>query len=104
MRQRGTVAPLFAGPGGAALVEESLHEQQIQPAPELVTHLAEFACRREAESRVKANRRGVRCVDAADHDVLVQCDGAGEQRFHQLSTDPGPSPIGPYMDTVLDCV
>jgi hypothetical protein len=48
-----------------------LHENEIEPATEFVADLPEVGDTLESQALVKPDRRIVRCVYAADHDVLA---------------------------------
>jgi hypothetical protein len=62
---------LLSWPGVSRGVEKALHENEIEPATEFVADLPEVGDTLESQALVKPDRRIVRCVYAADHDVLA---------------------------------
>jgi hypothetical protein len=59
-------------------VEKALHENEIEPATELVAYLPEVGDTLEPYALVKADRSIVRCVNSADHDVFSQAQSKGK--------------------------
>src|ERR1043166_1876701 len=65
---------------GTGRIEEPLHEDQVEPAAELVADFAEAGHAPEPEPLVKADRRVVGRVDAADHHVVAARERGGKKR------------------------
>ena len=73
--------------GGVLGLENLLEEEQVEPAVELVTYLAEVGYALEAEGFVEVDGDGVFCVDAADHGVFSEALGDGDEGEDELLTD-----------------
>src|SRR6267378_3640864 len=86
----------------AGRIEKSLHENEIEPASELVRDFAKMRHLFEAEARMHAQRGGVGGVDATDHYVLAQRCGEWKQRRHQARSDALPPAVGMHVHRVLD--
>ena len=61
-------------PGGSRGVEKALHENEIEPATELVADLPEVGDALKPHALVKTDRGIIRRIYAADHDVLPKAE------------------------------
>ena len=87
---------------GSWSIEPPLHEDQIEPAPKLMSHLTAVSYAFEPEPLMKANRGRIRGVDTAQHDMLLLRAGEREQGFHQLAANPLATIPHPDVYRVLD--
>src|ERR1041385_8065726 len=85
-------------------VEEALHEDQVEPAPELVADLAEAGDALEPEPHVKPDRGVVGRIDAADHHVFFQCQRGGKQRLDERASHAPAAHVMLHVDRVFDRV
>src|ERR1700761_5644437 len=76
------------------LVDPALHENQIEPAIELMAHLAQVSGLLEAEAFVEADRGLISGIHAGDHHVLAQGRGTREQRLHKVLADAPATRLG----------
>lgn len=67
-----------------------MHEDQVEPAAELRSDLAQQAGPLEAEPLVQPKRCGIGGVDSRHHDMLSHGRGELEQRLDQFATSPRP--------------
>jgi hypothetical protein len=86
---------------GPGRIQQSLHENEVEPAAELMAHLAEVRHTLETEALVKTNGFGIGSVDGAQHDVFVQRLSSREQRFDEAAPDSASAGRGGHVDGVL---
>src|SRR5690606_23085914 len=86
------------------LVEQALHQGEIEPAAELDADLAHVADLPEAEFLVQADRGDILRLDGADHGVHAACPRTGDQRLEEGSANPPAAPAGCDIDRMLDRV
>ena len=84
--------------------KDTLHEYQVEPAPELESHFVKVADAGESKTAMQSDRYGIVRVDAGDHDMLMQAGRARQQPGHQSSPDALPAPVGTHVYAVLDAV
>src|SRR5687767_7758709 len=82
--------------------KQQLQEHQVQPPPELETHLAQVPDALEAQPLVEADRAVVIGIHTGHHDMLAEPAGARDQRRHQRLPDTAPAPVGPDVNGMLD--
>ena len=81
----------LAGMPATECSKRLLHEDEVEPAIELETHLRHTPGFREAQLGVKFDRSEVVSGDAGDHHVLAEFAGALDQRFEKRRRDASPA-------------
>jgi hypothetical protein len=81
-----------------------LHENEIEPATEFVADLPEVGDTLESQALVKPDRGIVRCVYAADHDVLALAESQRKQRLDKGASDASSTNVLSDMHPMRDRV
>src|SRR5712671_4865664 len=84
--------------------KDTLHEYQVEPAPELESHLVEMADAGESKAAMQADRDGIVGVDSGNHDMLGGGGGARQELDYQRPTDALAAAVRSHVDAVLDAV
>src|SRR6202030_109426 len=82
--------------------KDTLHEYQVEPAPELESHLMKMADAGESKAAMQADRDGIVGVDAGNHDMLGAGGGARQELGQQHPPDTLPAAVRAHVDAVLD--
>jgi hypothetical protein len=102
-----TVASLSVGAGsggglGGGELEDTLQQDEVEPAVEFEANLGEVGYAFEAQTFVQANGAGVFGVDAADDDVFAEAASDWEELKDELGADSLVAVVGMDVDGVFD--
>src|SRR6185312_2269242 len=84
--------------------KHTLHENQVEPAPELESHLVEMADGREPKAAVQADGRRVVRIDAGNHHMLAHVGGAPQELSDQGPAQSLAAPVRAHVHAMLDAV
>src|SRR5689334_13572111 len=89
---------------GAGRVQNTLHEDEIEPAAELASDLGHACDFRKAHARVQTDRSLIAAVDASDQHMLAERSRSRDQFANDEAAEAMSAVIAVDVDAVLDAV
>jgi hypothetical protein len=84
------------------IVQITLHENEIEPPPPLLTDSGHSGHFIETKSRVELDRSNIARIDTGDHDPLAAASGMSTEGGDQCATDPTAPVVAGNVDGMLD--